>query len=86
VARKKKEIEPRMRDPRLDNAYLAEVEHDKALVAEWMQKDERFLTMGCIVVTEQMMDVLEETFMKSGKKLTVITTNSVSETFVALNK
>lgn len=44
MARKKKEIEPRMRDPRLDNAYLAEVEHDKALVAEWMQEQHLNLT------------------------------------------
>ena len=49
--------------------------HSYYKVADWMQEDERYFSMGCIVVTEEMMDVLVETFRINNKKLTVISTN-----------
>lgn len=39
MAGKAKKIERRSRDPRLDNAYLDEVERDKAMVRDWMREE-----------------------------------------------
>lgn len=51
--------------------------HSYFKVGDWMQEDERYFSMGCIVVTEEMMDVLEKTFDANQKKMTVVTTNNV---------
>lgn len=49
--------------------------HSYFKVADWMQEDERYFSMGCIVVTEEIMDVIERTFEVNERKMTVITTN-----------
>ncbi len=49
--------------------------HSYYKVKDWMQEDERYFSMGCIVVTEEMMDVIEKTFDVNDKNLTVITTD-----------
>lgn len=49
--------------------------HSYFKIADWMQEDERYFSMGCIVVTEQMMDVIERTFDANGSNMKVITTN-----------
>lgn len=49
--------------------------HSYFKVADWMQEDERYFSMGCVVVTEEIMDVIEKTFDVNEKKLTVITTD-----------
>ena len=51
--------------------------HSYFKVADWMEEDQRYFSMGCIVVTEDMMDVLEATFRINDQKLTVITTNDM---------
>ncbi len=42
---------------------------------DWMKADGRYFSMGCIVVTEEMMDVMEKTFIVNEEKMIVITTN-----------
>lgn len=49
--------------------------HSYFKIAEWMEEDERYFSMGCIVVTEEMMDVIQKTFEANDQKMTVITTN-----------
>ena len=49
--------------------------HSYFKVDEWMQENERYFSMGCIVVTEGMMDIIERTFDLSGGRMNVITTN-----------
>lgn len=41
---------------------------------QWMSAEGRYYSMGCILVTEQMMDVIEKTFEANGRKMLVITT------------
>ena len=47
---------------------------------QWMNADGRYFSMGCILVTEEMMDIVEQTFTLTGKKLSVITTDDLQAT------
>ncbi len=49
--------------------------HSYYKVSEWMQEDNRYFSMGCIVVTEDIMDIMEKTFTVNEEKMIVITTN-----------
>jgi len=49
--------------------------HSYFKIADWMREDERYFSMGCIVVTEEMLDVIEKTFTLNDQNMTVITTN-----------
>ncbi len=51
---------------------------------QWMRDDERYKSMGCIVVTEDILDVIEKTFTLSNNNLTVITTDDVQKTLASL--
>ncbi|MBI2635907.1 L,D-transpeptidase [Candidatus Peregrinibacteria bacterium] len=58
--------------------------HSYFKVADWMQEDERYFSMGCIVVTEKMMDVIERTFDANGGNMKVITTNDAQAALESL--
>ena len=58
--------------------------HSYFKVADWMKEDERYFSMGCIVVTEELMDVIERTYDMTGEKMTVITTNAIQQTLQAV--
>ncbi|NOS67135.1 MAG: L,D-transpeptidase [Candidatus Peribacteraceae bacterium] len=49
--------------------------HSYYKVGEWMEEDQRYFSMGCIVVTENIMDIMEKTFAVNDQKMIVITTN-----------
>ncbi len=51
--------------------------HSYFRVHEWMEDDYRFRSMGCIVVTEDILDIIERTYDAAGGSLTVITTTDV---------
>lgn len=51
--------------------------HSYYKISDWMEEDERFFSMGCIVVTEEVLDVIEETFSVNEKKMTVVTTDNL---------
>lgn len=51
---------------------------------EWMNADGRYFSMGCIIVTEEMMDMLQKTFTTNQEKMMVITTNSADEEIVRM--
>ena len=54
--------------------------HSYYKVDQWMEDEKRYKSMGCIVVTEQILDVIEKTFELSKNKMTVITTDDVDKT------
>ena len=58
--------------------------HSYFKVADWMQEEQRYFSMGCIVVTEEIMDIVERTFDATGQKMTVITTNTPATTLQQL--
>ncbi|MSR86892.1 hypothetical protein EXS70_01835 [Candidatus Peribacteria bacterium] len=58
--------------------------HSYYKVDEWMQQDERFLSMGCIIVTENILDVIEKTYTLNKKSLTIITTDDVEDELLSL--
>ena len=60
--------------------------HSYYKVDEWMLDDDRYKSMGCIVMTENMMDIMVKTFDLSGKALPVITTNDVPTVLEELTK
>ena len=51
--------------------------HSYFKIADWMQEDQRYFSMGCIVVTEEIMDIMEKTFNVNEQKMIVITTNDI---------
>ena len=48
---------------------------------DWMEAEGRYFSMGCVIVSEGMMDVIEKTFDVNGRKMTVITTDNLEATF-----
>ncbi len=47
--------------------------HGHALSAEMLTQDVRFESMGCIIVSEEVIHILEQTFEKNGQRLDVTT-------------
>lgn len=58
--------------------------HSYYKVGEWMEEEQRYFSMGCIVVTEDVLDVIEATYTLNNKKLTVITTENTDETLTKI--
>lgn len=58
--------------------------HSYFKIADWMQEDERYFSMGCIVVTEQMMDVIERTFDVNEGNMKVVTANDAQAALESL--
>ena len=54
--------------------------HSYVKVDEWMADDYRYRSMGCIVVTEQILNIIEQTYNLAGHSLKVITTNDLQKT------
>ena len=54
--------------------------HSYYKVADWMQEEKRFFSMGCIVVTEEVMDIIEWTFDINNQHMTVVTTDNLEAT------
>lgn len=46
---------------------------------DWRNADGRYFSMGCIIVSEAVMDVMEKTFHVSEQKMIVITTTTPEE-------
>ncbi len=49
--------------------------HSYAYVNSWLQSDNRYRSLGCIVVSEDMLNVLEQTYETNGNELVVTTSN-----------
>ncbi len=49
--------------------------HSYSTVDEWLQSDDRYRSLGCIVVSEDMLKVIEDTYHTNNDTLTVITSN-----------
>ncbi len=47
---------------------------------DWLEAKERYFSMGCIIVTETMMDIIEKTYDLSKNSLAVITTDNLEVT------
>ncbi len=48
--------------------------HSHKDIEQWMQRGDRYTSLGCIVVSEQMLDIIERTYEIGGNRLVVITT------------
>jgi hypothetical protein len=51
--------------------------HSYAEVDKWFREDERYKTMGCIVVSEGILTIIEETYHANGDQLYVATMQSI---------
>ena len=58
--------------------------HSYKYISRWLSAPNRYKSLGCIVVTEDIMDILAETFALNGKELLVITTDGPNRLFQEL--
>lgn len=60
--------------------------HPTANIDEILASDDRYKSMGCVLVSEAMMDILEQTYILNGEQLQVVTVNGIAENLMASNK
>lgn len=55
--------------------YTAYGIHSYKYIDKWMKEDERYKSLGCVVVTEEIMTIIENTYYLNGNTLQVTTTS-----------
>ncbi len=58
--------------------------HGFAYFQKWLKEDDRHRSYGCIVMSEEMLDIVEATYNKAGKTLSVTTMLSSEQFFAAI--
>lgn len=57
--------------------------HPTANIDEILASDDRYRSMGCVLVSEEVMDILEKTYTLNGDMLEVVTVNGIAENLMA---
>jgi hypothetical protein len=53
--------------------------HATANIEDILASDDRYRSMGCILVSESVLDILEQTYTLNGDMLPVVTVNGLTE-------
>lgn len=67
------------------DTYTAYGIHPTANINDILASDDRFKSMGCVLVSEEVMDILMETYALNGNSLQVITRQGVLDLLAAQN-
>ena len=60
--------------------------HSAAYVNKWLQESSRYKSLGCIIVSEEILDIVEQAFIVNNRKLEVITTKGSDRLFTEITE
>jgi len=58
--------------------------HSTGNIQKLLSEDDRYKSMGCILVNDEVLDLLEQTYYLNGEKLEIVTTYGINENLLNL--